>query len=582
MKHILSALFALILLFGLSVFALGEENEVLWSDVVAAFYDDSVALPAGISIAHNGTNHIISGNGADTILKNVVIDSRNDSTSFGAGSYTFRNLTLDGEFSIISEENKAYTLVLEESVRAEDAKIELYSGKWIYNGKVDPHTELHRGNIHATIRCQTDIIIAYADYNSSMELYNYGNTRKIDVRPNQNSKIKLENYGSFAVNNRENVFPTPIGFGTLFMESSCNSSLDVINNSPHTQVLYAWAYENGKLNIVNNGNADRVDFNSEYNSDLRFTNNGTITNRRVDDGGEWGDDAVIFRIDANSKLTLDGKGKILPGHQHYDYYATSGHLGGIRCNNDPDNLDGIPGPSIVLNARNVYSDDATYAEISNAVLKIAKRITLDWNQIVPGEAPFPVVAVRRGGEDYESGQSVRPIICPIQSKDTHPTPVHKKSNLDTNATYDDAPILFTEDGVEDLFLRADNEKRVGNTISYDLTMVDAYNTEHSFKGTALVFIPYPDGMTRAQADGHEFELKHTTEKSVDIFSTKDGTLIRTESGVYAEVSSLSPFALSWTQYGELPQTGDNSHIALWLAMLVLAGTAILTLKRKTA
>lgn len=32
----------------------------------------------------------------------------------------------------------------------------------------------------------------------------------------------------------------------------------------------------------------------------------------------------------------------------------------------------------------------------------------------------------------------------------------------------------------------------------------------------------------------------------------------------------------------LPQTGDNSHIALWLALLMLAGTATLILNRKTA
>lgn len=32
----------------------------------------------------------------------------------------------------------------------------------------------------------------------------------------------------------------------------------------------------------------------------------------------------------------------------------------------------------------------------------------------------------------------------------------------------------------------------------------------------------------------------------------------------------------------LPKTGDNSHIVLWLALLTLAGTAIYTLKRKTA
>ena len=49
------------------------------------------------------------------------------------------------------------------------------------------------------------------------------------------------------------------------------------------------------------------------------------------------------------------------------------------------------------------------------------------------------------------------------------------------------------------------------------------------------------------------------------------------------VSSFSPFEISWEEQPEidLPQTGDNSHIALWLALLTMAGTTMRILKRKT-
>jgi len=558
-----------------------------WSAVVSAFHDDEFSYPEGITVTCEEKNHyIISGEGAQTVLKDVVIDSRDDSTSFGAGSYTFRNLTLGGEFSIISEGNNAYVLTLEQSVHAEDAAIELYAGKWISGGKGKPGTQLHHGRIQATVYCKTDSIEASADYNSQLELVNHGSIGEIDARPYHNSRIMLENYGSIAVKNPENTVPSPDGFGTLFMEVDSNSSMDVINNSPHTQVLYAWVYDHSRLTIVNNGNSDRVDFNCEYNSNLLFTNNGTITNRRVDDGNEWGDDAVGFKTDETSKLTLDGSGRILPGHQHNSYYAGEGHLLDVdECSNDPDHPDGIPGPSIVLNTRYNFPDDVTYAQVVDTVHRIAKNITLDWDQIVTDESiPFPVIAVRRGMDGEDSETPVRTAICPILPSDTHPTPVHKKSDLKADADYGSKPLLFTESGVasnEDLFLRIDGGKPRGNTIAYDLTMIDVYNTKQTFEGTALVFIPYPDGMTRAQADGHEFELTHTTATGKEVFSTREGTLIRTESGLYAEVSSLSPFALSWTSSpAALPQTGDSSHLMLLCAAFLLSSTA-LYLERKT-
>ena len=68
----------------------------------------------------------------------------------------------------------------------------------------------------------------------------------------------------------------------------------------------------------------------------------------------------------------------------------------------------------------------------------------------------------------------------------------------------------------------------------------------------------------------------------EVFSSEEGTVEFLPLGLSIHVSSLSPFVIEWEEIPEvdLPQTGDNSKITLWFALLTLAGTAILALKRK--
>ena len=70
---------------------------------------------------------------------------------------------------------------------------------------------------------------------------------------------------------------------------------------------------------------------------------------------------------------------------------------------------------------------------------------------------------------------------------------------------------------------------------------------------------------------------------METFSTEDGTIELTKQGLCIRVSSLSPFEIIWEELPEidLPKTGDNSQIDLWLAMTVLAGMALMALRRKT-
>jgi len=213
----------------------------------------------------------------------------------------------------------------------------------------------------------------------------------------------------------------------------------------------------------------------------------------------------------------------------------------------------------------------SYAEGVKAVQKIAKNITIDWDYIIEGDTPFSVIAVRRGVDDED--ELARTFVCPILPGDTHPTPVHKKSDLDENRNYGKEPLLFTQeepDKDEDIFLKIESiPVDAENMIGYELTMIDEKIREKQFEGTAIVYLPYPEGMSRKQADKHEFVVRHATKTGTEVYSTTDNTLIRMETGLCAEVKSLSPFVMSWENTEYLPQTGDNSHLQ-GFAMLLLA------------
>ena len=125
-------------------------------------------------------------------------------------------------------------------------------------------------------------------------------------------------------------------------------------------------------------------------------------------------------------------------------------------------------------------------------------------------------------------------------------------------------------------------------IAYELMLVD--NSTGGFADLsqgADLYLPYPVGMDMETASQYDITVTHYTAFGEEEFSTQKGNLQLTPYGLCARVYSMSPFLLSWEKadipaVDALPQTGDNSHIFLWLALLTLAGTAILTLKRKTA
>lgn len=122
------------------------------------------------------------------------------------------------------------------------------------------------------------------------------------------------------------------------------------------------------------------------------------------------------------------------------------------------------------------------------------------------------------------------------------------------------------------------------SIKYDVRLVDGEGNDVELPGECLLLFPYPDGLDMNSGRKYRIAIHHYGKEGTEVFSTEDGTIQLLPQGLCIRISSLSPFVIEWEEIAEveMPQTGDNSQIALWLALLTLAGATLLTLKRKTA
>lgn len=173
-----------------------------------------------------------------------------------------------------------------------------------------------------------------------------------------------------------------------------------------------------------------------------------------------------------------------------------------------------------------------------------------------------------------------------------------RNSFDLTPKQRKVPRLFPadQDWDQEWFLKAQViHTDAENAICYELTLVDEYENEVELPESTTLYLPYPENMTAEEAAKHEFVVVHEAKSGTQIYSTQEGSLIRQEYGLEMTVDSLSPFTINWGTEEEmnallpsdadtsaLPQTGDNSHIAYWLALLALAGSALVCIERKAA
>ena len=226
----------------------------------------------------------------------------------------------------------------------------------------------------------------------------------------------------------------------------------------------------------------------------------------------------------------------------------------------------------------------------NILVAEGENYSLTANDVNRMSSDNPLYCVVYNANDYKGYLTYTPTPTPT------PIPTPNFPNLgdifDNIGSAGNMPLkrpalILSEDGKELLgvgFLVFEIKETGYKSITYEVGLYDAYGNKLELpKGCRLIF-PYPEGITINNHNRWNITITHYGDKSTEVFSSEEGSIEFLPLGLSIHVSSLSPFVIEWEEIPEvdLPQTGDNSHIVLWLALLALAGTAILTLKRKTA
>ena len=78
-------------------------------------------------------------------------------------------------------------------------------------------------------------------------------------------------------------------------------------------------------------------------------------------------------------------------------------------------------------------------------------------------------------------------------------------------------------------------------------------------------------------------IHHFSDNGMEKFDTQDGTVELRPQGLCIRISSLSPFEISWEEIGipeNLPQTGDDSFILVYGALVTLSAVILIAMKRR--
>lgn len=285
------------------------------------------------------------------------------------------------------------------------------------------------------------------------------------------------------------------------------------------------------------------------------------------------DYSMIIEADTQSSLSITGNGKILIGNG-YDW-----------ADEEATQVDLVP-------IRVMLTSGASTPEDAIAdIRQFEGRTTVSYDQVKIADGYPPIRSYCAYKPDPNDAFRADDVVDPATGKlytlnteyivkklrpDAAPmTEPTIASEADMSEAAQMRPVMVTS-AQDSLYLRSEITEEIKNqSIEYEIHLVDEEDEAVGVSGTAVLYIPYPEGMDEQSAADYEVFVRHVTDDGEEIYTTVDGSLTCTPYGFRMEVTSLSPFAVSWgkgsaADVGSLPQTGDRSHFMAYLLALIAA------------
>ena len=535
---------------------LGENDDtLLWFDIISALDKTGTFSGGGITATLEDGKAVISGG----TIQDVDIASWMPKK---ITSVEIDDTILTGEYITVSiTDDRAIEFILNDGVNnetEEGIKAKVSSG-----GKVEfvSYTDAERMNLSVS-----------AD--SEMSVFNYGTINGL-LDGVCEGKLNVSNYGkvlkAINVNTNQNGIFSATNAGetkSIQMYSNGNSTASINNSGNVTGIFIVCTEDNGVINAVNTGTIAGLVTEALHQGRTTLTNNGTITN----ESGLNIDKNAYVRVDETGRVVIDGSGIIQPGAILLDYLTDA-------------RIEETPAETIQVH----ITLDGTYGSIADvrrdAILIFRSAVSLTLSGIKAHAGKDQIIAIA-----YYTDSNGKQQRCLIRQEELYEeetgTVITGGNDVIDNLSPVKVPTLVLPDSSmldTPVFLKY-RELEIGeNKIVYDLRLVDQNGNDVKMPEGSVVIFPYPEDITIKNAMEYLFTIVHHALKDTEIFSTIENTIALKEAGLCITVNSFSPFEITWEEQPEvaLPQTGDNSHIILWLALLALTGTAILTLKRKT-
>ncbi|MGN0776180.1 MAG: sortase B protein-sorting domain-containing protein [Candidatus Ventricola sp.] len=117
-----------------------------------------------------------------------------------------------------------------------------------------------------------------------------------------------------------------------------------------------------------------------------------------------------------------------------------------------------------------------------------------------------------------------------------------------------------------------------NTMIFNVHWVDEEGNEIPLPAGSRLCFPYPDGLDQDSADNYQITIIHTLAKGrTETYLSQNGEIEFLKQGMCIEVTSFSPFEITWEEYPivDLPKTGDHSQMRIWLALILISSAMLL-------